>query len=137
MKGDYVDAAKVLDISPKASAMLSRRVLQAILLEQGYADYQLADQIGAVLKEKDPDRILPRAIRRTVDAIRNFGNFSAHPTTDVTTQQAIDVEPAEAAWCLEIVSALFDHYYIRPATDRKRLDELNQKLANAGKPPVK
>ena len=72
-----------------------------------------------------------------MDAIRNFGNFSAHPITDVTTLQIIDVQPEEAEWCLEIISDLFEHYYVKPAIDSQKLADLNQKLANAGKPPTK
>ena len=137
LKDLYLQAEKVLEDSSMASAVLSRRILQTILLEQGYTSHSLADQIAAVLKETDPDKILPLAIRRTVNAIRNFGNFSAHPITDATTLQAIDVEPAEAEWCLEIVSALFEHYYVRPTVDAKRLADLNKKLKQAGKPLVK
>lgn len=31
-----------------------------------------------------------------VDAIKNFGNFSAHKITDKTSLQVIEVEPHEA-----------------------------------------
>ncbi len=137
MSTDYIEATKVLPISPKASAALSRRILQSILKEQGYFDRDLAKQVDAVLNEKDTSKVLPLAIRGKIDAIRNFGNFSAHPITDLTTLQVIDVEPQEAEWCLEIVSDLFEHYYARPAEDARKLAELNQKLADAGKPPTK
>ena len=72
-----------------------------------------------------------------MDAIRIFGNFSAHPLSDVTSLQITDVEPEEAEWCLELVERLFDHYYIRPAMDERRLAELNEKLTQAGKPLAK
>ena len=137
LKRDYLEAAKVLEVSPRASALLSRRILQAVLLEQGYAASVLGQQIDAVLNEADPDRILPLAIRRTVDAVRKFGNFSAHPIADLETQQSIEVEPDEAEWCLEIVSALFEHYYVRPTVDQQRLDALNAKLKKAGDTPLK
>ena len=134
---DFVEASSVLEVSPKASAALSRRILQSILTEQGYQSNNLANQIDLVLNETDPNRLLPLSIRNKIDVIRNFGNFSAHPITDLTTLQVIDVEPQEAEWCLEIVSELFDHYYVRPAADAKKLAELNQKLQQAGKPPAK
>ncbi len=137
MRSDYIEASNVLPISPKASAALSRRVLQAILSNNGYKGRDLAKQVEAVLDEKDPTRVLPLAIRNKVDAIRNFGNFSAHPLTDTTTLQIIDVESEGSEWCLEIITDLFEHYYVRPATDAKKLADLNQKLADAGKPPAK
>ena len=107
---DYKEAYAVLPHSAKASAALSRRVLQVILREQGYDERDLAQQITSVLGEKRSDKVLPTSLRNHIDAIRNFGNFSAHPVTDVTTLQVIDVEPEEARWCLEIVERLFDHY---------------------------
>ena len=136
LKEDYEEACKVLSISPKASAALSRRVLQAILLEQGYQRRNLFRQIEAVLNESDASKTLPFNLKNTIDAVRNFGNFSAHPITDTTSFQIIDVEPEEAEWCLEIIESLFDYYYIRPAADDKKLSALNQKLTKAGKPTI-
>ena len=137
LKADYQEAYQVLPVSPKASAALSRRVLQSILGEQGYVGRDLSKQIDAVLKDAKPEKALPPGIQGTVDAIRNFGNFSAHPITDVTSLQIIDVEPEEAEWCLQIVERLFVHYYVRPAEDQRMLDDLNEKLSIAGKPAAK
>ena len=136
-KVDYIEACNVLPISAKASAALSRRVLQGILKQNGYTSSNLARQIDAALSEGDPQKSLPPTIRKTIDAVRNFGNFAAHPITDQTSLQVIDVENGEAEWCLEIVEALFNHYYIQPALNAKRIDALNERLKGAGKPPVK
>ena len=137
LKVDYQEAYQVLPVSPKASAALSRRVLQSILADQGYVGRDLSIQIDGVLNEAQSGKTLPPGIRSTVDAIRNFGNFSAHPITDVTSLQIIDVEPEEAEWCLQIVERLFIHYYVRPAEDQKMLEDLNEKLSLAGKPAAK
>ena len=134
---DYIEACNVLPASPKASAALSRRVLQAILKDQGYSSRDLAKQIESVLNESDPNKTLPVPIRSIVDAVRNFGNFAAHTISEVTSLQIIDVDPDEAEWCLEIVEALFEHYFVAPARNKKRLDNLNSKLGKAGKPPAK
>jgi hypothetical protein len=72
----------------------------------------LAQQIDALLSESNPAKAIPTALRQTVDAIRNFGNFSAHPITDQTTLQVVAVEPGEAEWCLDILDEMFDHYYV-------------------------
>jgi hypothetical protein len=69
--------------------------------------------------------------------IRHFGNFSAHPTEDVTTLQIIDVEPGEAEWCLDILEDMFEHFYVRPADAAARNTALDAKLAAAGKLPSK
>ena len=97
----------------------------------------MATQIGAVLNEQDARKALPNDLHTTVDAIRGFGNFSAHPITDQTTLQVIDVDDEEAEWCLQIVAGLFDHYYVRPAAARERKASLNAKLKAAGKAPSK
>ena len=136
LRGDYIEACQVASISAKASAALSRRVLQAMLNEQGYSQRNLYEQIQSVLAEKDPDKILPTGLRSLLEAVRRFGNFSAHPITDLTSLQIIDVEPAEADWCLRIIDALFDHYYVRPALDKRMLSDLDQKLQQAGINPI-
>jgi hypothetical protein len=133
IKEDYEEACMVLPLSNKASAALSRRCLQAMLRSQGYAQRDLAQQIDALLGELDPFKAIPTALRETVDVVRNFGNFSAHPVTDETTLQVIDVEPEEAEWCLEILEDMFDHYYVKPAQARVRKAALDVKLTAAGK----
>ena len=108
-----------------------------MLRQQGYKARDLATEITLVLDEADPSKSVPISLRETIDGIRNFGNFSAHPITDITSLQIIDVEPEEAEWCLEILEEMFQHYYVRPAETKKRRDALNAKLAAAGKPPAK
>jgi len=134
---DYLEACQVLPTSAKASAALSRRCLQAMLHAHGYKDKDLAKEVQRLLDEKDPANILPRPIHGTVDVIRNFGNFSAHPINDITSLQVIDVEPQEAEWCLEILEALFEHFYVGPAAAAAKKKALDAKLKSAGKPPSK
>jgi hypothetical protein len=135
IREDYEEACKVSPLSPKASAALSRRCLQAVLREQGYTQRDLVQQVNALLDETGPTKAIPTALRETVDVIRNFGNFSAHRITDQTTLQIIPVEPEEAEWCLDILEDMFDHYYVKPAQAKARKAELNAKLTAAGKPP--
>lgn len=134
---DYIEACNVLPISAKASAALSRRCLQNMLHAGGYRAKDLSKEIDLLLNEPDPKKALPHKLRETVDAIRNFGNFSAHPIDDKTTLQVIDVEPHEAEWCLETIEELFEHFYVGPATASAKKAALNAKLAAGGKPPSK
>lgn len=131
---DFVEACLVLAESPKASAALSRRCLQHLLREHlGIQKRDLDKEIGELLGRKE----LPSAIAGSVDAIRTLGNFAAHPIKSTNTGELVDVEPGEAEWTLDVLEALFDVYFIQP----KRLDvkrqNLNKKLAEAGKPPLK
>jgi hypothetical protein len=102
-----------------------------------YKDKDLAKEVQQLLDEKDPEKVLSGPIRKTVDAIRNFGNFSAHPITDITSLQVIDVDPQEAEWCLEILEALFEHFYVGPAAAAAKKKALDAKLKSAGRPKSK
>ena len=137
LRADYIEACNILPASAKASAALSRRILQAILNEQGYEADTLYQQVDLALKEDSPGRILPSSIRSTIDAVRNLGNFAAHPITDKSRLQVIDVDSDEAEWCVEIIEALFEHYYsTASAKGKKRLENLDAKLASADKPTM-
>lgn len=130
---DFNEAAAVLTISPKASAALSRRCLQGILKGQGFDHKDLAPAIQAALDSKT----LPAAHADNLDAVRNIGNFAAHPMKDKHTNSIVPVEPHEAEWNLEVLEGLFDHYYVQPAKAAARRAALDAKLGAAGKPPMK
>jgi hypothetical protein len=42
-----------------------------------------------------------------VDAVRNVGNFAAHPIKSKSTGDVLDVEPGEAEWLLDALERLF------------------------------
>ncbi len=130
---DYNEAALVLNLSAKASAALSRRCLQTILVEKGGADENknLYKQIGEVLDK------LPAYIANNLDAVREIGNFAAHPRKSENTGEIMDVEPGEAEWNLEVLDSLFDHYYVKPETEKGKREALNIKLAEAGKSSIR
>ena len=135
--GDYEEALAVLPTSPKASAALSRRVLQSIMWDQGYDGRNLALQINKLLEEDRSDKVLPTSVQANVDVVRNLGNFAAHAITDESTLQVIPVSREEAEWCLTIIENLFEHYYVIPAAHKALRDEFNRKLEQAGKDPIK
>lgn len=122
---DYRESAVVLQDSPKASAALSRRCLQHLLVQQGAKKKQLYDQLDEIRAS------FPAYIQSYVDNIRKLGNIAAHPKTDAETDRILDVELGEAEWMLVLLEELFDHYYAKPAEAKKRQDELTQKFANA------
>lgn len=129
---DYKEAAITLSFSPKASAALSRRCLEIVLVEAGGAkEYLLSKKIDEVMPT------LPSYIAESIDGIRNIGNLAAHPTKDQTTGIIVDVEPGEAEWNLDVLDMLFDHYYVKPAQAKQKRDALDAKLDAAGKRPMK
>jgi hypothetical protein len=133
LKEDFLEAAEVLSISPKASAALSRRCLQNLLV--GHANVKSKD-LSRQIQEAIDNHALPSDLSSQLDAIRNIGNFAAHPQKDKSTGEILPVEPAEAEWNLEVLDDLFDHYFVKPARIKERTEELNKKLVAAGKPPL-
>ena len=130
---DFNEACLVLSDSPKASAALSRRCLQEVLKLQGFTQHDLAKAIDAALASNT----LPGELRFNLDAVRNIGNFAAHPIKDQTSGSVVAVEPHEAEWNLEVLEGLFDFYYVQPALNGSRVTALNAKLAAAGRSPIK
>jgi hypothetical protein len=131
---DYKEACLVLTESPKASAALGRRCLQHLLrTAAGVKPGDLSSEIQQVLESKS----LPTSIAENVDAVRNIGNFAAHPNKSTTTGEVLPVEPEEAEWTLDVLESLFDVYYVQPALARAKRDALNKKLQDAKKPPMK
>lgn len=131
VRRDFIEACNVLPISPQASAALSRRCLQHILLTHGGATGRdLNQQIDNYISTSHP----PSYIAEQLHAVRQIGNFAAHPQKDSVTGEILPVEPGEAEWNLEVLKSIFDFQFIKPAQQAERIKLFNEKLKAAGKP---
>jgi len=131
---DYNEACLILSLSPKASAALSRRCLQNILREKaGVKKGDLSNEIQQVIDSNS----LPSHLSESIDAIRNIGNFAAHPLKSTSTGEIVEVEVGESEWLLDVIESLFDFYFVQPAILKAKRAALNIKLAKIGKPPMK
>jgi len=129
---DYNEACLVFPFSAKASAALARRCLQSILTNTAKTKTRnLSGQIDEVMDD------LPSQIGYNLDAIREVGNFAAHEQKSTETGLILDVEPGEAEWTLGILESLFDYYYVIPAREKRKREELNKRLEEAGRDPLK
>ena len=125
-KQDLLEACKVLQDSPKASAALSRRCLQMVLRDKaGTKSKDLYDQIEEVAGK------VPSHIGESLHAVRNIGNFAAHPLKSTNTGEIVEVENHEAEWNLDVLELLFDFYFVQPAIAAKRKADVNKKLKDA------
>jgi hypothetical protein len=132
-KRDFVEAAAVLPLSPKASAALSRRNLQAIIHDQaGVKGRDLNAEIETLIASQK----LPSHIADELHAVRNIGNFAAHPIKSTSSGEIVDVEVGEAEWNLDVLESLFDFYFVEPTKAAQRKAALNKKLKEAGKPTI-
>ena len=130
---DYRDATATLATSPKASAALSRRCLQNTVRQRtNIVERTLEKEIDAVIGQG----LVSTGLCEQLHAVRQVGNFAAHPSKDTSTGQIVDVEPGEAEWNLDVLDGLFDELYVAPAKFASRKASLNTKLRAAGKPEL-
>jgi len=130
---EYLEACVVLPDSAKASAAISRRCLQIMIREElKIQKKDLFQEIDEVLRQNK----LPSYLSEGIDAIRNIGNFAAHPIKSTNTGEIVEVEPGEAEWLLDLLEGLFDFLFVQPEIIKKKKEALNQKLKDAGKPEM-
>ena len=130
---DFNEARLVLDLSPKSSAALSRRLLQRILRERFNINKpNLQPEIQEFISTLTP----PTPLAQKLDAIRSVGNFAAHPIKDTTTGAITDVEEGEAELLIETLESLFDYSFVQPAKWAASKAAINAKLSAAGKPTI-
>jgi hypothetical protein len=135
---DFNEAAAVLSISPKASAALSRRLLERILKEH----YKIPDKgkeytlTGKITYLKDKFDI-PIYISESLDIVKEIGNFAAHPLKDKTAEAIVEVEASEAEFDLDVLEALFQFIFVEPAKRKQITDKMNKALLSVGKKPIK
>jgi Domain of unknown function (DUF4145) len=132
-RGGLQEALAVLSLSPKASAALSRRTLQAVLGDKAATKTKdLFYQIEEVITSGK----LPSHIADDLHAVRNIGNFAAHEIKSKVTGAIVDAEVGEAEWNLDVLESLFDFYFVEPTKAAQRKTALNKKLKEAGKPTI-
>jgi hypothetical protein len=136
---EYLEAARLLKISPRASAAFARRCLEIVLTEQGIVGQprnDLAGKIRVVLPN------LPNELADQVDAIRHYGNLAVHGLA--ASGQIVEVEPDEAEWSLVVLKEVLDYYYVEPVQREKRTADnarrkkaLDEKLQTLVKPKMR
>ncbi len=130
---EFIESSLVLADSEKASAALSRRCLQTLLRDKaGVKPSDLSNEIDEFIGSGK----VPSDVEQSLHAVRNIGNFAAHPIKSKSTGTILEVEPGEAEWNLDVLERLFDYFFVGPAITARRKAELNKKLVDAGKPPL-
>lgn len=105
LRQDYEEAYAIANLSPKASATLSRRCLQGMIRDfWGITDNKLADAI------KKLETRIPASQWKAIDSIRKLGNIGAHMEKDINL--IVDIEPDEATILLKLIELLMEKWYI-------------------------
>ncbi len=103
---DYYEACRIKDLSPNASATLSRRCLQGMIRHfwKVRRKPNLAQEIEAIEDKVDP------STWEAIDGIRHVGKIGAHMEQDVNL--IIEVEPEEAQLLIGLIEMLFKDWYV-------------------------
>lgn len=120
---DYYEACRIRDLSPKASATLSRRVLQGMIRDFcKISKKRLVDEIDELKKQCDEGRAPPGVSFETIEAmhhLRGLGNIGAHMERDINI--IVDVDPDEAQQLIELIEMLFADWYVAKRSRENRL----------------
>ncbi|MDH4219516.1 MAG: DUF4145 domain-containing protein [Candidatus Aminicenantes bacterium] len=110
------------DISPKASATLSRRCLQGMIRDfWKVKEKNLYEEIEAI-KNKVESQTL-----KAIDSVREVGNIGAHMQKDVNL--IIEIEPNEAELLINLNEILMKDWYI----NRHEREETLKKIIEIGR----
>lgn len=103
---DYKEAKLIVNISPKASATISRRCLQTMIRDfwaiKGAKS--LHHEIEAIKDKIDSN------MYGAIMALKSIGNIGAHPEKDINI--IVDVEPEEAEELVWLIETLIEDWYI-------------------------
>lgn len=119
---DYKEACLIQELSPKASATLSRRCLQGMIRDFWQVqEKNLFEEIKAIEAKVDTDTW------HAIDAIRGIGNIGAHMEKDINV--IIDVDGDEAALLISLIETLLNDWYVERENRRLRSQKIIEAAA--------
>ena len=126
LRRDYEEACAIRDLSPKASATITRRCIQGIIRDFcGISKPRLIDEIRELRKLAEQGQA-PKGVRHdtldAIDHVRQIGNIGAHMESDINV--IVDVDPDEAQVLIELTELLFDEWYVARDLRNARLAKL-------------
>lgn len=105
IRQDYEEAYAIVNLSPKASATLSRRCLQGMV-----RDFWKVKP-STLFKEIDQlEHVIPATQWRVLNGIRRLGNIGAHMKNDINV--IVDIDSGEAEKLLKVIEKLLQDWYI-------------------------
>ena len=125
---DFIEACRIRDLSPKASATLARRCVQGIIRDFcKVTGATLFKEIDALRKQVENGKAPSGVTVESVDAIdhvRTIGNIGAHMEKDIDL--IIDVDPNEAQALIELIELLFEEWYVARNMRDQKLSRIKQ-----------
>ncbi|MDZ7712738.1 MAG: DUF4145 domain-containing protein [Rhodovibrio sp.] len=118
IRDDYTEACRIRDLSPKASAALSRRCLQSMVRDFcGIEEKTLNSELNALKEVVDQD------VWQAIDELRKVGNIGAHLEN---VNYIVDVDPGKAQRLIGLLEILFKDWYVAREQRRQRLADLTE-----------
>ena len=117
---DYEEACKIVNLSPKASATLSRRCLQGMIRDywEVSGKKNLFEEINAIHDKIDPQ------VKQVLTGVRQLGNIGAHMEKDINL--IVDIDPNESSQLIKLIEYLMEQWYIK----RYETEELMKSILN-------
>lgn len=117
IRSDYEEACAIVDLSPKASATLSRRCIQGMIRDfWGITRSRLIDEINAL------DEVIPATQKQALHALRKVGNIGAHP--NISASEIIDIEPADAKKLIALIEFFLNGWYVERHAQEQLLNDV-------------
>jgi Domain of unknown function (DUF4145) len=110
IKDDFIEAAEIVDKSPRGSAALSRLIVQKLMSHLGGEGKDINANIASLVKKGlEPD------IQRALDIVRVTGNNAVHPG-----EMALKEDPGTALALLQLINIVVE----RRISTQKRIEEM-------------
>lgn len=119
IRQDYEEACLIADLSPKASATLSRRCIQSMIRDFcGISKNRLCDEIDEAAKLPNVTELQKKALH----SLRKIGNIGAHPEKDI--ELILDIEPGEAKLMISLIEFFIQNWYIKRHDEEEMMNEI-------------
>jgi hypothetical protein len=123
----FIEAYRAQTVSPSASAILLRKIVEHVLMDHGFNEKDLKQSIEKALEKGG----LSVGLANALHDLREVGNWGAHPKP-----LPLIVEESEVDALFSAVEQAFEHFYVAPAEAKARRDRINVKRAAANKPSL-
>ena len=120
----FRESEEVNNISPRASATLSRYLLQMLLHEElSIKKKNLEEEI----KELEGSSNIPTKLVSMLQVMRRVANFGAHPKKSTNSNEIVDVEAGESSVMLDLLEEVFDYIFVKPKQQELFLKGIEEK----------
>lgn len=115
----HAAAQRVRNVDRNAYAVLLRRMLEVVCIDQG----AVGNTLAARLKDLAGKGILPLGLIEVADSIRSMGNVGAHAATG-------DVEEGEVPLLDRLSAAVLEYVYVAPLLVARAREKMAQRGAS-------